>query len=292
MEYDMPLYRPPSEAYSLILQVTLGCSHNECAFCLMYRSKRFRVRPFRDIERDVNECTEVVPDARRIFLADGDAMALNPKFMQRILRLLYKKFPRLERVTSYASPQNLLRKTPEDLRMIRDEGLDILYYGIETGDDELLPRINKGATHDEIVRGALRAQDAGFPLSVTVLLGLGGRKGSARHITETVRILNEIDPNYIGALTLLLPGELKDWYAKQMGPEWEWLNKIELLKEIRDIVDGLETTDSVFRSNHASNYLPLKGTLKGDRDKLLKLIDKALSDPRSPLLRPEEWRGL
>jgi len=292
MIYDEPVFRPPSEAYSLILQVALGCSHNKCSFCMMYRSKKFRVRPFRDIERDVEYCARAVPRTERIFLADGDAMALNPKYMQRVLKLLYKKFPRLERVTSYASPQNLLRKTPEDLRMLRGEGLDILYYGIETGDDDLLKTIVKGVNHDEIVKAALKAQEAGFPLSVTVILGLGGRKGSGKHIAETVRILNEINPRYIGALTLLLPGPLEKWYAEQMGPQWEWLNTIELLQEIRDMVAGLEVTNSVFRSNHASNYLPLKGTLKQDRNKLLRVIDSALSDPHSPLLRPEEFRAL
>jgi len=292
MIYDEPVFRPPSEAYSLILQVTLGCSHNKCSFCMMYRSKKFRVRPFRDIERDIAYCARAVPRTERIFLADGDAMAMNPKHMQRVLKLLYKKFPRLERVTSYASPQNLLRKTPEDLRMLRGEGLDILYYGIETGDDDLLKTIVKGVNHDEIVKAALKAQEAGFPLSVTVILGLGGRKGSAKHIAETVRILNEINPRYIGALTLLLPGPLEKWYSEQMGPRWEWLNTIELLQEIRDMVAGLEVTNSVFRSNHASNYLPLKGTLKQDRAKLLRVIDSALNDPHSPLLRPEEFRAL
>ena len=292
MIYDEPVFRPPSEAASLILQVTLGCSHNKCSFCVMYRSKKFRVRPFRDIERDIVYCARAVPGTERIFLADGDAMALSAKYMQRVLRLLYKKFPKLERVTSYASPQNLLRKTPEDLCMLRGEGLDILYYGIETGDDDLLKTIEKGVNRDEIVEAALKAQEAGFPLSVTVILGLGGRKGSRKHISETVRILNDINPRYIGALTLLLPGPLEKWYSEQMGPGWEWLNTTELLQEIRDMVAGLEVTDSVFRSNHASNYLALKGTLKQDRNKLLRVIDSALSDPHSPLLRPEEWRAL
>jgi len=292
MQYDMPLYRPPSEADSLILQAALGCSHNKCAFCLMYRTKKFKVRPFGDFKKDVEECAEILPDTRRIFLADGDAMAVNPRHMRRILNLLYEKFPRLERVSSYASPQNMLKKTPEDLRKIREDGLQLLYYGVETGDDELLRIVNKGATHDEIVESAQKARDAGFALSVTVLLGLGGRKGSEKHVAETVRILNRIDPEYIGALTLFLPGNLSEWYKHRMPPGWEWPDKIELLREIRGLVAGLETTESVFRSNHASNYLPLKGTLKRDRDKLLKIIDSALADPKSPLLRPEHYRAL
>lgn len=293
MEYDMPLYRPPSEAYSLILQATLGCSHNRCAFCLMYRSKKFQVRPYPAFERDVLDCAREVPHADKIFLADGDALAMNPKHILKILDLLYKKFPRLDRVTSYASPQNLLRKKPEDLKAIRKAGLTMLYYGIETGDEELLAKIDKGANYTDIVAGAQKAHNAGFDLSTTVILGLGGRAGGGRHIEETTRILNEINPKYIGALTLLFPvPQLKQWYKKQMGPGWEWLDKIELLEEIRRMIAGLETSESIFRSNHASNYLPLKGTLRRDREKLLRLIDTALADPKSPLLRREEYRAL
>jgi radical SAM superfamily enzyme YgiQ (UPF0313 family) len=178
-----------------------------------------------------------------------------------------------------------------ELKTLREEGLDILYYGIETGDEELLRKIDKGVTHDEIVESALKARKTGFPLSATVILGLGGRSGSKRHIAETARILNEIQPEYVGALTLML-GPLEDWYAKQMGPDWEWPDKMELLGEIRDLISQLDLKDSVFRSNHASNYLALKGNLNRDRNRLLKIIDAALSDPNSPLLRPEEWRAL
>lgn len=291
MKYDMPLYRPPSEANSLIFQITLGCSYNKCTFCMMYRTKRFKVRPLEEVRADIEEAARYVPHARRVFLADGDAMAAKTDFLVEVLRLLKKHFPYLERVTSYASPQNLLRKSEEELKTLRKEGMDILYYGVETGDDELLKKIKKGVTHDEIVAAALKARRVGFPLSVTVILGLGGRKGSEKHISETARILNEIQPEYIGALTLML-GPLEDWYQKQMGDDWEWLDKIELLVEIRELVRQLDVKESIFRSNHASNYLPLKGTLNRDRDKLLKIIDMALKDPNSPLLRPEEWRAL
>jgi len=292
MIYDMPLYRPPSEARSLIFQVTLGCSYNKCKFCLMYRGKRFRMRPFDDIRADVEEMAREVPYVGRVFLADGDAVACKTDFLVDVLRLIRSKFPRLERITSYASPQNLLRKSEAEMKRLREEGLDILYYGIETGDEELLGKIDKGVTYDEIVEGALKARKAGFPLSVTVILGLGGRSGSKRHIAETARILNDIQPEYIGALTLML-GPLEEWYAKQMGAaDWEWLDKMELLGEIRDLVAQLDLKDSVFRSNHASNYLALKGNLNRDRSRLLKTIDTAMSDPNSPLLRPEEWRAL
>lgn len=291
MRYDMPLYRPPSEANSLIFQVTLGCSYNKCAFCLMYRAKRFKVRPIEEVKADIEESARYVPHTRRVFLADGDALAAKTDFLLEVLLLLKKHFPYLERVTSYASPQNILRKSDEELKVLRKEGLDILYYGIETGDDDLLKKIKKGVTRNEIVAAALKARSVGFPLSVTVILGLGGRKGSAKHISETAKILNEIQPEYIGALTLML-GPLEDWYQKQMGDDWEWLDKMELLREIRELVSHLDLRESIFRSNHASNYLPLKGTLNHDREKLLKIIDMALNDPNSPLLRPEEWRAL
>lgn len=291
MIYDMPLYRPPSEAHSLIFQVSLGCSYNKCKFCLMYRAKRFKARPFDDIRADIEEMAREFPHVGRVFLADGDAVACKTDFLVDVLRLIKSKFPRLERITSYASPQNLQRKTVAELKTLREEGLDILYFGIETGDEELLKKIDKGVTHDEIVESALKARKTGFPLSATVILGLGGKSGSKRHIAETARILNEIQPEYVGALTLML-GPLEDWYAKQMGPDWEWLDKMELLGEIRDLISQLDLKNSVFRSNHASNYLALKGNLNRDRNRLLKIIDAALSDPNSPLLRPEEWRAL
>src|SRR4030043_2401647 len=193
----MPLYRPPSEAYSLIFQVTLGCSHNRCAFCIMYRKKKFRVRPWEELKADILEAALSYRGINRIFLADGDALVIDTDYMLQILSFLYEKFPALERVSAYANPANLLAKSKEDLQRIRKAGLQMLYFGIETGDDELLVKIKKGATAQELTITAEKAIDAGFVLSATVILGLAGKKGSERHAIETARVCSAINPHYL-----------------------------------------------------------------------------------------------
>ncbi len=290
MDYDMPLYRPPSEAYSLILQATLGCSHNRCMFCGMYKMKQFRVRKHEDFEKDALECARLAPQTTRIFLADGDAMAIRTERILKILKLLYDNFPKLERVTSYANPSNLLIKSMDDLRAIRAAGMDILYLGVESGNDEVLARVDKGATRAEILDAGRKALDAGFPVSVTVLLGLGGREMSEAHIADTASLCSEMNPTYVSALTLML-GPFEEYFCKSMGPDFALPDKAGVLREVRGLVENLNTTDCVFRTNHASNYLPLKGVLSSDRDKLLGVIDRALENPER-YLRPEFLRAL
>ena len=190
IEYEMPLYRPPSEAYSLILQATIGCTHNRCAFCVAYQSKKFRVRPEKDLFAEIDWAAEEMPDTRRVFLADGDAFALAPNKMVRILERLYQKLPDLERVTAYASPQNFRNRSAEDIRPVREAGLTMLYFGLESGDDEVLKRIDKGATCEEMITACHKAHDAGFDLSVTAVLGLAGPEGSQRHAQATARALD------------------------------------------------------------------------------------------------------
>jgi len=291
MEYDMPLFRPPSEADSLILQATYGCSANSCTFCLMYKTKRFRIRRLDEFKRDVEFCAERLPSARRIFLADGDALVIRASQLLAILELLYQSFPRLERVTSYANPLNLLVKSQAELFAIRRAGLTMLYYGVESGDDEILRRVKKKAETPGMIEGCVKAHAAGFELSVTVLLGLAGKKLSRRHAQNTAKVLNEIQPRYIGALTLML-GPLEKYFARSMGQDFQFLDMMETLQELRWLVEGLELKNSVFRSNHASNYLALRGDLPRDKKKLLAVIDSALADPDSPLIRPEYFRAL
>ncbi len=229
LQYDEPVFRPPSEADSLILQATLGCSHNKCAFCGMYKMKAFRIRKFEDFQRDVNIVKKEYPEVRRVFLADGDALAIKTGQLQKILRLLYHSFPRLERVTSYANPSNLLHKSEAELQLLREEGLKILYFGVETGDDELLHRINKGATRAEVIEAGRKAVAAGFELSVTVILGLGGKERSEWNAQETATILNEIQPHYIGALTLML-GPFENYFVSEVGEKWAPLEREEFLR--------------------------------------------------------------
>ena len=293
MIYDQPLYRPPSEADSLIFQVTLGCSSDTCLFCLMYKGKQFRVRSLEAITRDVREMSLAEPYARRVFLADGDALVMKTGTLLKVLALLRASFPRLERITSYASPKNLLIKSVDELTRIREAGLDLIYFGVESGDPQTLALVDKGATPDEMVEGCARAHEAGMSISVTVLLGLAGREGTARHVAGTVDVLNRIKPAYASALTLMMP--FMDDYRRMMrerGGAWTPLNAVESLKEIRGIVAGLELTGCTFRTNHASNYLPLKGTLSEDRKKLLTILDTAIAHPTTYPLRPEWSRGL
>lgn len=290
IEYDMPLYRPPSEARSLILQATLGCSHNGCCFCYMYKDKRFRVKPEEEFLCEIDAAAATYPEARRIFLADGDAMVLSAVRLERILDRINESFQMLQRVTAYANPANLLAKTADELRIFRDKKLTILYYGVETGDPELLLKIGKGATPDEMAEGCSRASEAGIKLSVTVILGLAGREGSMRHARETAKLLNRIQPRFLSALTLML-GPWKESYASSMGPGFEFNEAVDDIRELRELVSGLETDKCIFRSNHASNYLALKGTLLKDKGALLDEIDRALDDPDGRL-RPEWVRGL
>jgi len=289
MHYDMPLYRPPSEAYSLIFQVTLGCSHNRCAFCNMYRQKKFRIRPWEALRADILEAATSYRRTPRIFLADGDALVVDTDYMIQILGFLYEKFPSLERVTAYANPSNLLKKSAEDLQRIQKAGLQMLYFGIETGDDELLVRIKKGATAHELITSAKKAIDAGFILSATIILGLAGKKESQRHAIETARVCSAINPQYLSALTLMLEDNNR-YFSRCLGKDWEMMNKVEILNELRTMVEHFHLDNCIFRSNHASNYLPIKATLNQDKGKLLQEIDSALKNPAQ--LRPEAMRAL
>ncbi len=290
IEYDNPLYRPPSEAHSLILQATLGCSHNSCNFCYMYKDKKFHIKPEESFLEEIDIAAAEYPSARRIFLADGDAMVLSTGRLEGILDRLNSSFPQLQRVTAYANPGYLLGKSAEELGRLRERKLSVLYYGIETGDPELLMKIEKGATPDEMAEGCSRATEAGIKLSVTVILGLAGKEGGLRHARMTAALLNRIEPRYLSALTLML-GPWKESYASSMGPGFEFNSALDDVRELRVLVAGLEADKCIFRSNHASNYLALKGTLLKDRAALLDQIDRALDDPDGHL-RPEWVRGL
>ena len=290
IRYNEPVYRPPSEARSLILQATIGCSHNGCAFCYMYKEKSFRTRRWEELEAEIRYAAERWPDTRRIFLADGDAFVLGTSKLEHILDELNASFPALQRVAAYATPQNLLNKSVDDMKRLREKGLSILYYGVESGDPELLERIGKGATPDEMVEGCRKANEAGIKLSVTVVLGLGGREGSLRHARETAAVVNRIQPRYLSALTLML-GPFEEEYRRRMGPDFSYNNPLDDVVELRELISLLDTEKCIFRSNHASNYLALAGTLMKDRERLLEEIDEALEHPEA-MLRLEWTRGL
>lgn len=289
MHYDMPLYRPPSEAGSLIFQVTLGCSHNRCAYCVMYRTKKFRIRPWEDLKSDILEGALYSRDARKIFLADGDVLVIDTTSMLRILSFLYEKFPHLERVSAYANPGNILEKSEADLDQIQRAGLQLLYFGVETGDDDLLVKIRKGADSEQLIQSARKAMEAGFLLSATVILGIAGKGGSFRHAKETARVCSAINPHYLSALTLMIE-DTNRYFYHCLGEDWEMMDKIEILEELRAMIEHLQLQDCIFRSNHASNYLPIKAILNEEKERLLKEIDGALRNP--DILRPEFLRAL
>ncbi|MCU0639514.1 MAG: radical SAM protein [Candidatus Krumholzibacteria bacterium] len=290
MEYDMPLYRPPSEADSLILQATIGCSHNRCRFCYMYKDKSFRARPWASLKADIDGVSGHGAGIRRVFLADGDAFSLSTARLEEILEYLGRRFPDLQRVSAYANPSSLLAKSVPEMERLRGLKLSILYYGVETGDPALLEKIDKGATPDEMAEGCDRASEAGIKLSVTVVLGLGGRGGSLDHAVKTAGLVSRISPRYLSALTLML-GPYAGAYAGAMGPGFEFNDPIDDVKELRTMVEHLELDRCIFRSNHASNHLALAGTLSRDRQALLGTIDLALARPRD-YFRDERLRGL
>jgi len=292
MRYHGAVIRPPSEATSLILQVTYGCSNNTCDFCGTYLDKPFAVRPTHEVVEDVTGLPAAVKErATRVFLADGDALALSPRRLHEILDLLHGELPNLERVSSYANAKNLLAKEVDDLRSLRERKLDLLYLGLESGDDQTLADIHKGMTVAEQIEGCRRAKDAGMRLSVTAILGLAGTARSLEHGRATGEALSAIDPEYIGILTLMLvPGTAM--HHKVASGEVVLPDQVGMLRELREIVAHTDVSDCLFRSNHASNYLPVGGHLPRDKAAMLATLDKVLRAPEAVQLRPETWRAL
>jgi radical SAM superfamily enzyme YgiQ (UPF0313 family) len=289
VRYLGPVYRPPSEADSYLLQVTVGCSHNECTYCAMYRHKTFSARPLDRVLEDVAEAGRRFPGTRRVFLLDGDAMTLSTARLLPVLEALDRAFPALQRVGSYVNAVSVLRKSDDELRLLRERKLGIGYLGLETGDPVTAERIVKGATVEEQVEAVRRAQAAGIKMSVMVLLGMGGRERSRVHAEETAKALSAMDPRYVSCLCVTpVPGTpLFDEVARGA---FEPATPEQTLEELRTIVERVELTGAVFRSNHASNYLPIGGRLPADRDRLLAAVDAAL-EGEIPLV-PEEFRAL
>lgn len=275
IEYEGRVFRPPSEAYSLIVQVTIGCSHNKCTFCDMYKEKQFRVRKIEDVKRDFDAARRQYRRVERIFLADGDALMCRAEHMAEILRYIRALFPECERVTSYGSPASILVKKQEELDLLHELGLDMIYLGLESGSDEVLRRVNKGETADEIVRAGRMVKAAGMKLSVTCIAGLGSLELSETHAVETARALSRMKPEYIGLLTLLFELEtplMRDW---QQG-KFYLMNPVEIAHETLILLEHIDAEGSVFRANHASNYVNLAGTLNRDRAAMCDKLRRAL----------------
>jgi radical SAM superfamily enzyme YgiQ (UPF0313 family) len=287
--YDHPLYRPPSEANSLIFQVTLGCSFNKCSFCNMYRTKEYVERPWDEIKTEIDLNAKAYPEASRIFLADGDALNLSTDRLIQILDYIYAKFTNLKRVSCYAMPKNLLQKKDEELDKLKNIGLNMFYIGIETGNDILLKKVTKGATSNGILQSCKKAKHHGFILSCMIILGLGGRTYTNEHIADTARIVSEIAPDYLGALTLYLEDGIYSEFMTKFNEPFIPLDDIEVLDEIERLVSEFNpATPVTFRANHASNVYSLGGTIPQDKEKILSLIKKLKHHPE--MLKPKVLR--
>ena len=289
MRYYGSVYRPPSEARSLIVQVTYGCSHNTCAFCSMYKEKRFALRPLEEILEDFQIARGVYRHVEKVFLADGDALVRKAAELYTILDRIRDLFPECRQVTCYASPSSIRIRSEEELRTLREKGLIMVYMGLESGCDAVLTKMRKGHSAAEIVEMGKKVRSCGIALSVTAITGLGGPELLERHALETADAFNAMNPEYIGMLTLMVEREtpLYDWV--QSG-EFQLLTQPQVLEETRLMMERLDSPGSVFRMNHASNYLVLRGTLNKDRTAMLAEIDRAEHDLSR--LRPESWRGL
>ena len=275
MQYEGTVYRPPSEAYSLIVQVTIGCSHNQCSFCSMYKDKSFRIRKLEEVICELEEARGYYREVKRIFLADGDAMICKTAYLKEILSKIKDLFPECERVGIYSSPQSIINKTVEELTQLSALGLGITYLGIESGSDKILKAIGKGVTAEEMILAGRKILASGMNLSATLISGLGGKAHWQEHAIESARVVNAIQPQYLGLLTLLLaPGvPLEEQVRKG---EFQLLTPIEVLQETKLFMENLAVEHCVFRSNHASNYISLQGTLPEDRQRLIQQLEKAV----------------
>ena len=291
MRYDHPLYRPPSEANSVIFQVTLGCSFNECSFCDMYRSKEYTERPWEKVRGEIDMMAGYQPHARRFFLADGDALNLDTDYMIKITSHIRRRFASAERISCYAMPMNILKKSEDDLRRMREAGLDMFYLGIESGSDLILKKVTKGAVANTITRSVNKAKNAGYVMSCMVILGLGGRAHSREHVRGTAEVISACQPHYVGALTLHLDKGIRDEFYDKFGEPFVMINDDESLDELHSLIGGIEAEDSeiVFRANHGSNAYMIKGTLPQDKQQMLAQIDWLREHPE--VARPQGLRG-
>ena len=290
MKYEGAIFRPPSEADSLILQITVGCSHNRCTFCGSYKEKRFRIKTFEEIKEDIDEAAQSNWSFDRVFLADGDALIIPQARLLKIMAYLKENLPRLRRVGVYANAKGVLKKTAEELKELKEAGLGIIYLGVESGDQLVLDRVCKGTTYEKLVQAGRMVKEAGIKLSVTVLLGIGGQERSREHAIATGQILTEMDPEYVGALSLIIvPGT--PLHEEMTKGDFVLPTPFELIEELRTMLEHTNM-HGLFFSNHASNYLPIKARMPKDKEATLRLIDEVLAKRDPALLRPEYFRAL
>ncbi|MCH7950689.1 MAG: radical SAM protein [Candidatus Dadabacteria bacterium] len=293
IEYVNPFFRPPSEAKSFILQATIGCSHNNCTYCAMYRKEeqKFRVRPMDEIKEIIDTATQSDLIDDRVFIADGNALVLSKKKLIEIMDYLKEKNPGIERIRMYANVGDILRQGTSNLKELKEHGLDMVYIGFESGDDIVLERIKKGANHEQTVSASLILKEAGIMNSAMVLFGMGGTDRSLEHAEATGKLLTSCDPEYVGALSLQVrPGA--PLYEEMERGEFELPNKFQLVKELEVLVQNTELTDGYFFSNHISNYLSIKAKFPEDKERVLAEIRTVLESGDESLLRPDYYRDV
>lgn len=290
MDYEGVIIRPPSEAYSLLLQVTTGCSHNKCTFCGTYQGKKFKIKQLDTIQKDLKEARSY-GHVEKVFLCDGDALIIPQPRLLEIVSLINKNLPGINRIGTYANAKSILRKSVSELKELKESGLKIIYLGVETGNPELLKKIRKGVSYEEMVEASHRVRESGIILSVTVILGLGGIEKSIEHAMDTGKILTEINPDYVGALTLMLvPGT--DLYSDYISGKFVLPDKLGFVRELYLIISNSDFTNCYFTSNHASNYLPVKVCLPDEKEKILSVIGSIIDAKDLSRMRPEYMRGL
>jgi len=290
MHLEAPVYRPPSEAYSLIFQLTIGCRHNACTFCGLYKGKPYRSKTWEQIKKDIDSCA-YLRGVQRVFLADGDALAAETSLILQTADYLNNKFPGLERIAMYAGPKDILKKSMDELKQIRASNIQMLYMGVESGSNNILKAVHKGVTAEQMVEAGRKALEAGFELSVTIITGLGGTELWEEHARETGKIISAINPTYLSALTLMpLPHTIL--YDQIQQGKFTVPDTMLFFREMKLLLENLDLKDCIFRCNHATNYLPLRGVLNRDRDALIDVLDRAINQPDSIPLRPESARGM
>ena len=287
--YDYPLYRPPSEAHSLIFQVTLGCSFNKCSFCNMYRTKEYSERPLDEIYKEIELMSNFYPDTKRVFLADGDALNLETDKLIKIITKIRQELMHLERISCYSMPKNLMQKSKEDLKNLKSSGLDMLYLGIESGNDKILRKVTKGASSKIIIESCKKAKEAEFTLSCMIILGLGGKRYTSEHAVDTAHVINSVEPNYVGALTLYMEPNIEEEFHQKFDEPFIPLEDKEILTELGNLIENIKVEGQViFRANHASNVYSIGGTLPAEKKDILHKIEHLKSHPE--MLKPKVLR--
>lgn len=287
--YDEPVIRPPAEADSLILQATIGCTHNKCTFCITYKQKKFEIRTFNEVKQEIDWAAQRIPGLRKVFLGDGDALAIPTDDLIRLIDYIRTTLPTVRKVAIYASPGNFIKKSVADLVRLKKAGLTLAYVGLESGDDDTLRHIQKGFTADHMARLMEKPNEAGLKLSATVIVGLAGPEHMQRVAENTAILIDRVQPRFASALTLMLPLGDKS-YRTHWPNSWRMLTPDETLKELRYLISAVTADKIIFRANHASNYLPIEGTFQKGKDRMLAQIDAALAGAQP--LRPEFLRGL